>query len=386
MKNTKKIIPLYFFLLLFLSCSDESTIEKRSNENPILKPQVNLVTNPAMSNPDKFAWDLFIELSQPSSGNPKMTKWETWMLASEVFDNPNKPPIWEEEVNKNIDDFEMLPLQRFEHLGVDPKVMFDPNAPTRNETRMNKPAFDFIVKHDLYNIEGLEKVYAEYSNQKIDLPIESKEIKAIWREISVKDTLNHHYALSKDGRRYYGLKGLHIITKDIPNWFWSTFEHVDNLPESEEYQNNKALLKSIDRYGYDENDKMTTALKNDFIKGNLSDKWKYYRLRGTQTDFTDPMGKPTVLANSIIEKGFMRSSSCITCHALATVGEPTVGHSINRLDFFKNNGQGFIGPVDPGLFYKAYETLNTDSLLITGKPKYIQTDFMWSFMRAKRKN
>jgi hypothetical protein len=44
------------------------------------------------------------------------------------------------------------------------------------------------------------------------------------------------------------------------------------------------------------------------------------RLRGTQTDFVDSRGRPTILANSQIEHGFQQTSSCIACHARATVG------------------------------------------------------------------
>ncbi|MBL0074341.1 MAG: hypothetical protein IPP34_22115 [Bacteroidetes bacterium] len=218
-----------------------------------------------MSNPDKFAWDLFIQLSQASSENPKLTIWETWALAADVFVDPNVAPTWKPTTVKDIDNFETLPLQQFAHLGLDPKILFDPNSPTRNETRMNRVAFDFIVSNDLYNAQGLESVYASYPNKKIDLPVEAKEIKAIWATIETKDTARYHFALGKDGKTYYGLKGIHIITKDIPNWFWSTFEHMDNFEESEEFKKDKELLASKDSYGYDVNDMISDNLKNDLI-------------------------------------------------------------------------------------------------------------------------
>ena len=125
-------------------------------------------------------------------------------------------------------------------------------------------------------------------------------------------------------------------------------------------------------------------------------KWNYYRLRGTQTDFTDPMGKPIVLANTKIEDGFMLTSSCITCHARATVSaltpdlKPQGIHQYNRLPIFKftDGGPGepgVIGAINPNLFFAEYNGIPVDTLLKTLKPKYVQTDFMWSFFRAKRK-
>ncbi len=394
-KINKYLIINLFLGILVVSC------EANVDDNKNIKSSNNLVSvqikesNPAMSNPDKFAWDLFIKLNQPSSNNSNIVVWETWALASDVYSNPNVAPKWETSNKKNIDDFETAPLQQLAHLSLDQKILFDPNSPLRNETRMNKTVFDFIVNNELYNAEGIENIYNEYPAKKFDLDIDAKEVKAIWAKISSSDTTSHHYAIGNDGD-YYGLKGLHIITKDIPNWFWSTFEHVDNLENSSEYQNNRELLATRDSYGYDSNGKISEDLENDFNNNNMSNKWRYYRLRGTQVDFTDPMGKPIVLANSLIEDGFMVTSSCITCHARATVGAapkdfiPTDFRTYNRLDIFKNdsipNSPGVIGPMDPSLFYNEYQSFLNDTLILTGKPKFIQTDFMWSFFRAKRKS
>ena len=133
------------------SCNGDSENKQAQLTNPVM-----LNTNPAMSNPDKFAWDLFIQLNQPSTGNPKISTWETWALAKCVFDNPDQAPVWKSADQKNVEDFETLPIQQLEHLNLNPKVLFDPNAPTRNETRINRDAFDFIVSNNLFNAEGLE--------------------------------------------------------------------------------------------------------------------------------------------------------------------------------------------------------------------------------------
>ena len=60
--------------------------------------------------------------------------------------------------------------------------------------------------------------------------------------------------------------------------------------------------------------------------------WSNYCLKGTQYTFVDLAGKPTVLANSVIErmnKGVaVLQTSCITCHAYASfnaAGQPNYG-------------------------------------------------------------
>ncbi|MDB0573997.1 hypothetical protein LBW59_25020 [Ralstonia solanacearum] len=49
--------------------------------------------------------------------------------------------------------------------------------------------------------------------------------------------------------------------------------------------------------------------------------WRSYRLKGSQVDLTNAMGRKTVLGNAITEAGFMNNSSRITCHARA--GQPS---------------------------------------------------------------
>ncbi len=129
-----------------------------------------------------------------------------------------------------------------------------------NETRLNKEAFQFVVDKNLFSIEGQEDFLDK--NLAVDFPVPAKEVKAAWRmftdvELDPAKTfrdLNNNGTIEDDERglrllertyhvgygvvrneatgtsdlRPFGLVGLHIITKDIPNWFWTTFEHVDN--------------------------------------------------------------------------------------------------------------------------------------------------------------
>lgn len=165
------------------------------------------------------------------------------------------------------------------------------------------------------------------------------------------------------------LMSFHISTKDTPQWVWTTFEHVTNPGRCD-------FTGCNDSYGYgspdsklpsDAADNFTNVhVKNDGLRvdsmifelgeqypgGKISaglaavfkakgfgstdqgnrkyplatDKgWLSYRLKGSQVNFTNAMGRATRLGNSITEGGFMTTSSCIACHARASVkasGDP----------------------------------------------------------------
>ena len=72
----------------------------------------------------------------------------------------------------------------------------------------------------------------------------------------------------------------------------------------------------------------TDELKAMMKRYNLSPVLSnYYRLKGAQVDFTDRTGRPTIVGNSITEAGFVSTSSCITCHARASIGAPSKGQN-----------------------------------------------------------
>ena len=94
-------------------------------------------------------------------------------------------------------------------------------------------------------------------------------------------------------------------------------------------------------------------------------------------DFTDITGKPTLVGNSVIETGFVQTSSCMTCHANASVdsnglNNPSIG--------FTTDSQSRSGPLDPGWFYD----LNTWNRVRTNyKLKYYPMDFIWAIFNAQ---
>ena len=378
--------------------------------------------NPAMNNPDKFAWELFIQISKPADTNKPDSSaiWENWALARNVFKDPNHAPSWEEasKSDPNLKSMDFLPLQQqriSKFLIEDFKMEFSPDEPSPrigglSETRFNKPVYDFIIQHDLYYQEGIEKYISD--KKILDLPISAMEIKAVWDTIKPENKDKYHYVIqtnAKGEKTYWGLTGLHVISKDIPQWTWATFEHVDNprLSEVDKVES----LKSRDNFGRVAG-KVSKELEELFSKNNMPGVWRNYILRGTQTNFTSTSGTINLLANTRTENHFVYSSSCITCHSRATIGSTLIFSDLPKdvqdsIKFAKDpenklEAENYFGTL--GFVEKRLNNPDPISgervIMFTGFPKpewyektyksgknetLKQLDFMWSFTRALRR-
>jgi hypothetical protein len=174
---------------------------------------------------------------------------------------------------------------------------------------------------------------------------------------------------------------LHVVTKDLPSWFWATFEHVDNphLADADGWQ-----LPSSDRFA-------CPGVRPDCNRApvgiGLEDNvWQFYRLRGTLTRYVDADGQPMRLANSELEAGLQSTSSCITCHARASIGVaagvplrlPIFDESRAALDGDPARRVGFLGEPQADWF--------TDARRNAGSaPTLQQLDFVWSLSKAQPK-
>jgi hypothetical protein len=243
---------------------------------------------------------------------------------------------------------------------------------------MNKSTFEFIVNNQLYNIEGQEHLFTEIqagTRKPLSFPIDSIEVKSMWRPFEAADSNNpnklplediakYHVGVDGEGKKY-GLVALHVITKDVPNWFWCSFRHTDGP---------KPQIPSVDEYG-----------RPSALNGT---KWQHYELSGTQTDFVNNIGKDSELSDPHIEKGF-EVSSCISCHALSSIGAPTNGLDADRLRFFFDPASPK-GPDRPDLLSPEGAPLGIPNPAMfvdqsTGRLKYVQLDFVWSMaFRANR--
>jgi len=338
----------------------------------------------ALFEPDRYAWRLFVALNWPANlakkeadpgkklGVDGSVTWESWRsvnpLAPDTVFRPdgNDPGEW----LGSVGPVASMESQRFEP-AVAKQSAFLPFAQRRmkaaapapsfeggagHEVRMNLGSFEFVRKNTLYNAEGqIARFTAGELN--LNFPPSAKLIKAKWRAIADSDKPRYHWAeITRPGptKEVWGLIALHVITKDLPNWFWATFEHIDTKASWQ--------TPSVDRLACPQAphncEQAPTGL------GLQGTKWENYRLRGSQVDFVTSIGVPTVLSNSQIEP--IQNSSCITCHAMAVID----GNGGSLLP-----GQFAKGPPQPAWFQNG-----------AGQRLYMQQDFVFSLSRAARKN
>ena len=424
------ILSLYFFGLNSPALAQTSTEPGGTPADTAL----------AIQNPDEYAWRLFFFLSRqalpgkagvPDPGKPGLAQydpdrdvvWETWALEtgglpgflgpgeknhSEVFlDKGQRPVAWDSLQRKNpiktldVNLTELtssLKAKLFTSEGAfKPFITF----PRDFEVRMNESTFNTVRDQGLYSVEGLEAKYkqaqqiytADISAKKDPVTIRreadvikfetmSKEVKAKWVKLDATDEkqkARYHWRTVEEGnangsitKEVWGLAGLHILTKDLPNWFWADFEQVDW--EDKQPSGSPDPRVSVDSTTRGPN---APAGKDGIRNETVGTKWQYYRLRGTQTNFVDREGNHLEVSNTLIEPVNFGPSSCMTCHARASVGlRDDVNQKVSPPLAVKSVGPAFVsGPPDPTSY------INGDKLL------FIQTDFLWSMpFRAHSEN
>lgn len=346
---------------------------------PVVQPAcADSDQNSAVNHPAKFAWQLFVDISKPAGNGTNDAVWETWADQNLLYGDPNTKPTWpapthklkvlhpsvqeellrQESLNRRTSEAQVLKQQGMGSSALVPE--FIPDNPLRQEVRLNKPAFDFVVDNNLWYLQGQTARFA--SGQAVVFPLEAREIKAHWKQITAADKPRYHWQTGSDGK-IYGLVALHLISKDLPNWTWATFEQVDNPERCK-------VLACSDDFGVSADGKASPELKALFKAAGMGTEWESYRLDGAQVDFADSTGRPTLLGNSLIEGPFMSTSSCITCHARSSVNGAG-----QRLSVFDQGGQSHNGTPVPDWFWA-----NTPG---GQKMKYMQLDFVWSLRFAQ---
>ena len=298
----------------------------------------------AIQESDEYAWKLFLWINRqgqsgiagqadPSKASvleydeDKDVVWENWALASrdgqseaEVFlANGAQPGTWAElprgkPVSKALDRNRtnahrlLSRNQMFSRGELAPQFVIQ--EPESDEVRMNQSTFEFVRDNTLYNRQGLAANFAAAIAAKnrdaIQFPSSAKEVKARWDKIDASQKSRYHWRTI--GSDVYGLRAFHIITKDLPMWFWTDFIHVDLEVAEPDPCHDATTRGSSAAHGHD-------GIRNETV----GSKWQNYRLKGSQVTFTDSRGVPTILGNQLIEFGNAKVSSCITCHAGAGV-------------------------------------------------------------------
>lgn len=248
------------------------------------------------------------------------------------------------------------------------------------ETRRNKVAFDFIVSNNLFRVSGLQQAFAKFTTdrQPLSFPADAIEVKANWFPVldpsdpsksgipgysgSPADA-GKFYHVNSAGGKQYALVSMHLISKMVPNWTWATFEHQNNpgrceyigcrdsfgsvqvfvppdttIPDGTDpsYQNQTNNPKPYPACTH------TEALLKLFNGAQIDPAFRFYCLKGSQTDFTDATGMPIRLGNSITEETFDFQSSCMTCHSRAAFGSD--GSATSTAGFDNATGAP-LGPV-----------------------------------------
>jgi hypothetical protein len=348
----------------------------------------------AANDSDEYAWRLFVALNWPADmarrvadpkaalGAQRPVAWESWENASAVYrEDGGDPGPWDTGRVSTVPDesrFETFSLKEIpivRHIvGGKMVPLTDPAARARRltEIRMNRAAFEYIRANELYNVDGQLRLIS--SGRVVGFPSAATEVKAKWRPIRDDERTRYHTVtvrLADGSERLYGLTALHIVSKALPQWFWATFEHVDNptLPGNDGWQ-----LPSSDRFACaGVSDNCNRAPRGIGLEGTV---WQNYRLRGTLTRFVDDANRPLLLANSELEAGMQRTSSCMTCHARSSLA--LVGGAPVRLPVFEAAaGIERRGPV--GLPSAAWFEDPSNHR----KRLFEQLDFVWSLTKAR---
>lgn len=219
-----------------------------------------------------YSWRAFIALNWPAKtgaanrGQPDRTRafgdvsgprvWSTWKSRFEIFQpNGATPSPWASYEGQNPCGTgfasDVMTLSSFTAFGDfnqatfsltklgNPLVAQNKNY-TRYEVRVNQQEFETIVGHKWFLASNLP-------TQTSPVPFNSGsiEVKAAWRILTDSDTsaIRGRYYIVPKAQVFdvaqakcilqdVALVGFHIVAKtpSRPQWIWSSFEHVDNVP------------------------------------------------------------------------------------------------------------------------------------------------------------
>ncbi len=221
---------------------------------------------------DNYSWRSFIALNWPAltdpekRGQPDRSKhfgdaagprvWTTWKSRIEIFQPGGaKPSEWGSYAGANPCGAgfsnDVVTLSSFTAFGDFNQAVFSLSKVgnplvaqnrtyARYEVRVNQPEFNSIIQHGWYIAANLPT-----PTSAVPFDTGSTEVKAAWRILTEKDTpaiRSRYYvvpnaqvfdvAAGKCLKQDIALVGFHIVTKtpDRPQWIWSTFEQIDNVP------------------------------------------------------------------------------------------------------------------------------------------------------------
>ncbi len=357
--------------------------------------------NPAVNNPDKQSWELFMTVNTAASGpNNNNAVFETWASDGDTFKPTPAWPVGQPQVE--IGERALGLVLRRAHPRISPQVLPGGRDLVGEETRRNRPDFDFIVNNNLFRVSGLEAAFQ--AGKPIAFPVDSIEVKANWVAVdrlkefngfdgSPAEAAKAYHVNSADGKPY-ALVSFHIISKLVPNWTWATFEHKDNPGRCDVIgcrdtfgaaTQDVAPLSPVESSTHYPDCAKTPEVLALFAHARIDPAFVNYCLKGSQADFTDSSGLAVRVGNSVTENGFVSQASCMSCHARAAFD--TSGHASSFAGFDptsiarpNDTGNAPLGPISADWFFVAGgppsfpRTVNEANLDRFALP----ADFVWS--------
>ena len=279
-------------------------------------------SNPALNTPDKLSWMLFLKVNADAktAGNNNAF-FETWASDGDTF---RTTPVWPATPGPLALKARAFgqALRAAPPSAGHPTLKVVPGDTATEETRRNKPDFDFIVQNNLFKVSGLKAAFA--ANKPLSFPVDSLEVKANWIEVAKLKDFNGFAGTPEDAAKIYhvnsavgkqfALVSMHVISKLVPNWTWATFEHKDNpgrcdvLGCKDAFGATQAAVAPISpaesAQHYPDCTK-TPDLIALFGAAKVDPADVNYCLKGSQTDFTDATGRALRVGNSVTEAGFV---------------------------------------------------------------------------------
>ncbi|WP_319775425.1 hypothetical protein [Breoghania sp.] len=317
---------------------------------------------------DEFIWTLFTRFTAlASTGQPKPVLFETWASDAETFSATPKWPDAGEAARFQTSVLQLAtrpaahpgsavanlaraldaPCNTPGNAGVGGfPSSGDPKPCIAEQTRRNKPQFDYIVENGLNTKKGLAAAYARDFD--VVMPDDAISVKGDWiplptllqwiPSLGSLDEIRAAYYTTTSDNVEYALVSLHVSSRQNTNWVWGTFEHRNN-PGRCDYigcfdsfgAQDPEVMPDLAAYNTQYGDcAKTPALLDLMEEEGLDPVWRNYCMKSTQVTFTAEDGTPSVLGNSVIEGitggGAIAASSCISCHNYASFsanGAPT---------------------------------------------------------------
>lgn len=349
---------------------------------------------------DQYSWQLFVALNWPAQqgqrgvpdcsrapGAGGYTVWQTYKTVEEIFlpqaANPspwNSPLLAKTLGIINIAALKNTSLVTAIDQAVGGWLIDQAGNPTYYDISANETSYNYIVANTFYNANVVSKA------NNIRFPNGVIEVKSSWRILTPADNASHYLTqfarvatFNDQGQRtgvteaYLGLVGLHLITKanGYPQWIWSTFEHIDNVPPKVQagnqwldqpaqgvnyayfnpnapadtlnqspcnWQTQGAHLVCVPKAGttFKTPNPLNRVTPIAAVTAGINAQYqaepglsnsvlKYYQLITTQRPLmpdnpSNPLGQPTpaLSANVTMESYIQPNSSCMNCHSMAT--------------------------------------------------------------------